>query len=191
MATTQPIRCKKQTNQLAEYFKKLGQVRNYVITTIGLHTALRISDVLRIKWDDVYDFDTGKIIATFEITEKKTGKSKTVTIGRSTIAALTKFAKENANPGKYLFENPRTAKPITRIQVYRILRNAAEALRFSIRVSCHSLRKTFGYHAFKSGASPIVLMDIFNHSSFEITKRYIGISQDDKDAVYLSMELVA
>ena len=42
------------------------------------------------------------------------------------------------------------------------------------------MRKTFGYYAWKYGTPPAVLMDIYNHSSYEITKRYLGIKQDDK-----------
>ena len=55
--------------------------------------------------------------------------------------------------------------------------------------NCHSMRKTFGYYAWKYGTQPAVLMDIYNHSSYEITKRYLGIKQDDKDSVFLSINL--
>jgi hypothetical protein len=34
-----------------------------------------------------------------------------------------------------------------------------------------------------------MLMDIFNHSSFEITKRYLGITQDERDSVYLGLAI--
>lgn len=39
------------------------------------------------------------------------------------------------------------------------------------------------------GASPAVIMSIYNHSSMEITKRYLSIEQDDKDEVYRNMIL--
>ena len=46
------------------------------------------------------------------------------------------------------------------------------------------MRKTFGYHAWKKGIPPAVIMDIYNHSSIEITKAYLSINQDDRDDVY-------
>ena len=49
MATTQPIRNKHQVRELADYFLRKGQLRNYVLIVLGVHTALRISDLLRLR----------------------------------------------------------------------------------------------------------------------------------------------
>lgn len=188
MAATQPIRDKKQIRELSEYYLNKGQIRNYVLIVAGLHTALRISDLLRIKWDDVYDFDIKRFRTHLEIVEKKTGKSKSVALGDNVKSALTAHM-DAARRGVFLFENAKTGEAIGRIQAYRIIRTAAEALQLRFRVSCHSLRKTFGYHAWKTGASLAVIMEIYNHSSLTVTRKYLGITQDDKDAVYLGIQL--
>jgi len=72
MSATQPIRSKHQIRELAEYYFHKGQIRNHVLVTIGLHTALRISDLLNLKWEDVYDFDKNSVRDTIDIVEQKT-----------------------------------------------------------------------------------------------------------------------
>ncbi|MDR0425448.1 MAG: tyrosine-type recombinase/integrase [Clostridiales Family XIII bacterium] len=188
MATTEPIRNKGYVRELSEYYLKLGQLRNCCLIVLSIHTALRVSDLLRLTWDDVYDFTRGKIRRHIAVTEKKTGKAKSIALNKHAVYVLTLHARQSAKQGGALIENARTDRPISRIQAYRIIRAAAEALGFESRVSCHSLRKTFGYHAWKGGVSPAVIMEIYNHSSFSVTKRYLGVSQDDKDDAYLRLD---
>ena len=190
MATTQPIRNKHQVCALANYYLRKGQIRNHVLFILGIYTALRISDLLRLRWDDVYDFKLEQVRKYIEITEHKTYKTKTVALNKQVIKSLTLFAASEAKPERFLIENPCTRKAISRVQAYRLIRTAAEEIQFENRVSCHSLRKTFGYHAWKSGVSPAVIMEIFNHNSLDVTRRYLGITQDDKNAVYLSLDLM-
>ncbi|MCL2085017.1 MAG: tyrosine-type recombinase/integrase [Oscillospiraceae bacterium] len=187
MATTQPIRGGHEVRELAAYYLKRGQLRNHVLIVLGVHTALRISDLLRLRWEDVYDFENSRVRASFDIVEKKTRKTKTVALNKAAVRALALLAVHTARGGRLLIENPKTGKAISRIQAYRLIRAAAEALRLQNRVSCHSLRKTFGYHAWKSGVSPAVIMEIYNHSSLAVTRRYLGVTQDDKNAVYLGL----
>ena len=191
MATTQPIRNKEDIQQLADFSLSHGGLRNHVLIILGVNTALRISDLLNLVWDDVYDLNR-KTVRPYIITmEQKTGKSRTIALNQSVISAISLYATESAKSGHALIENPNTGKAISRVQAYRIIRDAGEALNFSCRVSCHSLRKTLGYHAYKRGVSLATITDIYNHSSLAITRRYLGITQDDKDAVYLGLDLTS
>ena len=79
--------------------------------------------------------------------------------------------------------------PIKFVQAYCLIKEAAQAAGLDKYVSCHSLRKTFGYFAWKQGVPPAMLMDIYNHSSYKITRRYLCIEQEDKDDVFLNIKL--
>ena len=185
MNLTEPIRNKHKVNKLIKYYAKRGETRNCLLITLCVHTALRISDVLLLNHNDVYD-DKQNVLPNITIREKKTGKTKIVALNKRVIAAL-KAHMPNSVPSAPLIINPRTQNAISRIQAYRLIQKAAKAIKVEQRVSCHSLRKTFGYHAWKDGVSPAIIMDIYNHSSFAVTKRYLGVTQDDKNNVYLRL----
>ena len=44
------------------------------------------------------------------------------------------------------------------------------------RIGTHTLRKTFGYHAYNNGYDITLIQKLFNHSSQSVTLRYIGIT---------------
>jgi len=124
MNTTQPIRSKSQIRKLADYFLKIGQPRNHLLVVLGLNTALRISDLLRLTWNDVYDFDNKRFRARIDIVEKKTRKAKSIILNHSIKSALAILFKQHAKEGAFLIENSRTKEAISRVQAYRIIRDA-------------------------------------------------------------------
>jgi integrase len=187
MKTTQPIRNKHQVRELAAYFLKLGQIRNYVLVVMGVHTALRICDLRRLTWSDVYDFEHKRFHESVVLTEKKTGKTKSVLLNSKMIAALTLYL-SSAEPNRpLLLSRKGVNKAISRQQAHNIISKAGEKLGFAFKVSCHSLRKTFGYIAWKANVSLAVIMKIYNHSSLAVTQRYLGITQDDLDDCYRTL----
>ena len=46
------------------------------------------------------------------------------------------------------------------------------------------MRKTFGYHHYQKFKDIAMLQKIFNHSTPQVTLRYIGIDQDQIDYSY-------
>jgi integrase len=191
MAATEPIRNKRDVKAMERYYLDRGEFRNHALVVMGIYTALRVSDLIGLKWSDVYDFKLRRVRASIRLIERKTGKPKTVALHKKVARALALLNSwQSTAPDGAVFKSRKTGGAIGRIQAYRIVKAAADALQIG-RVSCHSLRKTFGYHAWKSGVSPAVIMEIYNHTSFAVTRRYLGISQDDKDEVYLGLDISA
>ena len=194
MKTTQPVRDIVELKKIKKYYREVKpNKRNFLLIICGLNTALRISDILKLRWKDVYNENLLSFKSHIDVKEQKTGKKTTVFINNNLKEALASFLKDIiAKKGKlcdvmeqFIFLGQKsTDKPISRIQAFRIISEAAKKCLLSHKVSCHSLRKTFGYHAWKKGVSPALLTSIYNHSSYKITTRYLGIEQDDRDEVF-------
>ena len=188
MARTEPIRDPEMIHALLSYYENIGQHRNNVLLNMGVYTALRIGDILRLNTNDVYEFITHNVCNFITIKEQKTGKTKTIALHPNVKRTLELYF-HHVVPNSPLILNEATGKAITRGHAFRLIAEAAVAVRIPQKVSCHSLRKTFGYHAWKNGTSPVVLMEIFNHSSYNITKRYLGVTQDDQNEAYLNLSI--
>lgn len=189
MNTAEPIREQQELENFKKYYIcKEPNIRNYTLLCLGLNTALRISDILRLKWWDVYDFELDKFRGHIQLSEQKTGKDSCIYMNKNVVDALERYKRllqreDEILYKQYIFEGY-NGKQLSRVQAWRIIRKAAEECNLSGVISPHSLRKTFGYQAWQQGIQPVMLMEIYNHSSFAITKRYLGIQQDDRDEVF-------
>lgn len=193
MGTTQPIREKEELKLFVNYYKEVKpHPRNHSLLVLGLHTALRIGDILFLKWNDIYDFEKECFRKHIYLKEKKTGKQTVIALNSHVKCALADYmTTRTILSSDYIFtKSTNFSKPLSRTQAYRIVCHAAKEALHAEHISCHSLRKTFGYHAWKQGTPPALLMDIYNHSSYKVTKKYLGIEQDEKDEVFLNMDIL-
>lgn len=197
MNKAQPIRNKEDLHNIRSYYQLVEpHPRNQLLIIMGLNTALRISDILSLRWCDVYDYKHDCWRDHINLYEAKTGKYSSIFSNSHVVEYLKiyknhyeEFTKRTPNEASYIFTNGYQNVPLSRVQAYNIVRRAAIGCDLDGVVSCHSLRKTFGYHAWKQGTQPALLMNIYNHSSFEVTKRYLGIDQDDRDSVFRNVKL--
>ena len=187
MNKSQPIKNKEKLDRFKNfYIEEEYNPRNYMFISLGLNTALRVSDLLKFTWNDVYNFDNDCFRTHVKLTEQKTTKQSVIFLNSRIINSLSWYKSKaliKFSPDTFLFSNDNN-QHISRSTAYRIVHNAAVSCEIEGVISPHSLRKTFGYYAWKQGTSPVLLMDIYQHSSFEITKRYLGIEQDERDSVF-------
>ncbi len=188
MNTVSPIRDPKQIDAMKKYLKGQNQ-RDYLMFMLGISSALRISDILQLKVKDVW---IGRSCREFILLrEQKTGKEKRFPITSN----LDKTIKEylfgsDYQPEDYLIKSKKGSnQPISRQHAHFILKDAAECIGIKEPISTHSMRKTWGYHAFKQGVSLALIMEALNHSSIGNTKKYLGITQDELDSIYINLNL--
>lgn len=190
MSATQPIKNKKKLMEFRNYYRDIEyKPRNYALIVLGLNSALRIGDILALRWRDVYIGEHYQ--KHISVIEKKTGKENRFVLNNSSVEALECYRHSigKVTEDKYIFASQKAPGALSRSQAFRIIKKAACECGLERDISCHSLRKTFGYFAWKNGVPPALLMSIYNHSSYEITKRYLGIDQIEKDQVYLKISL--
>ena len=163
--------------------RKLSRDGNYkmsLLMAMGCFTGLRISDILALRWRQILNKDE------FCITEIKTGKQRTIRLNPQ-LQQYIRDCYEHISPiginAPILISQKGTVFTIQRINI--ILKEIREKYRLKIKnFSCHSLRKTFGRQVYNMNSDNaelalIKLMELFNHSSVSITKRYLGLRQEE------------
>lgn len=156
--------------EIKDYLKKNSD-RNYIMFLLGIHTGLRISDILRLRVKDVLGWD-------ILIKEKKTGKLKEVKMTNELKRAIRSYVKDKPKNEFLIKSRNGKNKPITRGMAYIILNQLADEFGLE-RIGTHSLRKTYGYNHYKKFNDVVALQKLFNHTDQRETLLYIGIIQED------------
>lgn len=203
MNTVQPIKDIAKIRKMEKILKEQN-VRDYILFELGIYSALRISDILKLKVKDLRNKNY------FELVEQKTGKTKKLAINPDLKKELAKYFvgkddeeyvigsrernlfttikdKESGKKVKVLNTSPNS--PISRVQAWNILNDAAKKAGIAEKIGTHSLRKTFGYRMYMMTNKDIVMVQKFlNHSSPQVTLRYIGIEQEDMDELVCNLK---
>lgn len=181
MNLVEPIRDLKKIKE----FRKQLSPKYLVIWDIGSKIGIRVSDILALNLDII-----GKEVIT--IREKKTGKLKKFPLCPELQKEIFEYyqnyrKKQFSYNEKALFVG-RQGERLDRSAVYREFNKAANILGIE-NMGTHTMRKTFGYHHYKQYHDIIMLQQILNHSSPQITLRYIGITQDEIMKSYKNFQL--
>ena len=168
-----------------------------MLFVVGINTALRISDLLQLQIGDFID-GQGKMRNSFSIREEKREKRNQVVINTSISEALAKYLAAYqdvaSDPDHFVFfsskrSGPNYIKPITRVQAWRVMAEMCKAVGLAGNYGTHTLRKTWGYHARQSGVPLELIMAKLNHSNIAMTKRYLGITDDELRAIAEGLNL--
>ena len=167
----QPLRTQQEINDFLFCLRRNKNAeRDVFLFLIGINSGLRMSDIVKLKKKDVISSKNPRIV------EQKTGKTRILYL-----SSLQELIQD------YLF--PSTKGGHVEVNtVYQMFQKVAKLLGRD-DIGTHTLRKTFGYHYYKKTKDVATLMEIFGHSSEKITKRYIGINEDEISETLLNFRL--
>lgn len=178
-------------NTMLNLVHRLYRDKDYTMSLLigcGAFFGLRISDLLGLTWEMV-------LSDTFTITEKKTKKKRTIKVNENFQKHIADCYKAMAikDRNDYCFKSKKgTIFSVQRINVkFKYIK-----VKYGVKInnfSTHTLRKTFGRKVFESAGEQsemalVKLMELFNHSSVAITKRYLGIRQQELMETYSLLE---
>ena len=167
---------------------KDGKIRLSLLVGCGCFFGLRFSDFSRLTWAQLLTGDS------FAIYEQKTGKRREIRVNKGFQDFIREcyVALKVRDISQPCFLN-RFGGIITNQMVNRHFKLIK--VRYQIKArnfSTHSLRKTFGRRVVdlagpNAEMALIKLSEIFNHASPLVTRRYLGLRQEELSEVYESL----
>ena len=151
----------------------------YII--VSIYTGLRTSDVKTITYEQVRS-------RTINLTEQKTKKKRTIPVHYEMFKAVMNTTQKN-QLGLIFISQKNSV--ITTQQINRLLKKVFVSLIGTHCISTHSLRKSFVRRVYENNGRTenalIYLSDMFNHSTVKETRKYLGISQEELNEIYINL----
>lgn len=157
--------------------------RNYTIFQVGKATLLRVSDVLALRRNEIFN-DEGSIKKNAYIRDKKTGKPNVLYLKpvKQDLQEYYSWLQENNIQSEWLF--PSTThhdRHITEKQFYKIMIKTGDLLGINY-LGTHTMRKTGAYRVYTQSNYNIgLVMTLLNHSSEAMTLKYLGLDQVSRE----------
>jgi integrase len=172
----EPIRNKKDILTIK---KRLDTPRDFALFVVGINTAFRASDLLKITVGQIRHLSPGD---TLPVREQKTGKERRITLNNAAHDAITKLlaTMPDAADDAPLFQSRKGGKALTVSSFNNKVKVWCAWCNLTGNYGSHTLRKTFGYHhRVTFGTDLPTLMKVFGHATQAQTLHYLGIQEND------------
>ena len=201
----EPIKSMDDINRISEYLIKNERYRDNMLFIVGINFGLRASDLRMLRFSNLIN-DNLTFKDSFPVFEKKTRntrkkkKNRYITINQAVVEAVTEYL-ENTDGvclSDYMFRsqsnNSRANNaPISIRALEYILKGIANDLDLNIKMSTHTLRKTFCYHQMLMSHNDtrklLLLQKMLGHASPAQTLDYIGITSEEIEEAYMNLNL--
>lgn len=151
------------------------------LVVFGINSGLRISEILKLRHEDLKN-------DSISLMESKTNKKRVIKLNDNIKKAYSLLLERKPDLDGFVFTSNQNTV-FSKQYVNRKLKEMFGSK--SLAISTHSLRKTFGRKVWENNNETdkalLYLSELFNHSSTAITKRYLGIRQEELDDIYMSL----
>lgn len=186
-----PLSSKAEERVLLNSIEGTYVLRNRALATTGLKTALRVSELLALKVNDVFDVQTGRFkprvyLVRRNLKGKKTGRS--IPLNKTAAFALGRWFVVLRRKGVlhpdlpvFLSRQGGVPRPIDRSIAFRVMKAAAGKAGLEDGIGTHTWRKTAARRAYEaSGHDLIAVGRILGHASILTTVDYLSWDLDTK-----------
>lgn len=201
----EPIKELSDIFRISQYLVANGRYRDNMLFIVGINFGLRASDLRMLRFSNLIN-DNCTFRDSFAVFEKKTRntrkrkKNRYITINNAVIEAVTLYLEHTPNVclSDYMFRSQSNRggnvnEPLSVKSIDRLLKGIADELDLPVKVSTHTLRKTFCYHQMLMSRNDsrklLLLQKMLNHSSPAQTLDYIGITGEEVEDAYRKLNL--
>lgn len=172
-----------QLKNAIDMSKQEGHRNRAIIETL-YSCGLRVSELINLQISNLY-FEEG-----FARVIGKGNKERLVPVSPSVTKEITIYldlvrVHQTIKLGHedYVFLNRRGAK-LTRVMIFTIIKNLAEEINLTKKISPHTFRHSFATHLVEGGANLRAIQEMLGHESISTTEIYTHLSDDMlKDAI--------
>ena len=201
----EPIKSVDDIFAISHYLIENGRYRDNMLFIVGINFGLRVSDLRMLRFSNLIN-DNLTFKDSFPVFEKKTRntrkrkKNRYITINNAVVEAVTLYLRnsEGVCLSDYMFRSVSNHggninEPLSIQSIDRILKGFASDLSLNIKMSTHTLRKTFCYHqmlmSHNDNRKLLLLQKMLNHSTPAQTLDYIGITYEEIGEAYRNLNL--
>lgn len=201
----EPIKDMQDIFRISKYLITSKRYRDNMLFIVGINFGLRVSDLRMLRFSNLIN-DNLTFKDSFAVFEKKTRntrkrkKNRYITINHAVVEAVTLYLENTKDVclSDYMFRSESNRgrnknEPLSIKSIDRILKGIADDLNLNVKMSTHTLRKTFCYHqmvmSHNDSRKLLLLQKMLNHSSPAQTLDYIGITTEEIDEAYKKLNL--
>ncbi|MXZ17736.1 MAG: tyrosine-type recombinase/integrase [Rhodothermaceae bacterium] len=171
---------------IQQILAQASTLRNRVLLKLFYASGARVSELSRLYWGAVIarnDNQQGQITLL-----GKGNKTRTLVVPTSVWKELMelKSKTEATEPNQPVFRS-RKGGPLSRQQIWRIVRNAAKSAGFDQNISPHWLRHAHASHALDHGAPVHLVKESLGHQSLTTTSKYAHARPDESSSKYIDI----